>query len=556
MDGQQLSDRSKILRPGFSRKQLIPIYEKTKLLRTVLEKQLNFSNTEESKGHTVNEKTDPSLGILLPHEMDFGSFRYSFGPCNPNDSSNIADSILSDAQMAYNSFETSGSKINIEYLLKRLQHQIILHNTLLDASEKFPKSASIENLVKQCMKGTEALNALKQRVSAYKKVKQATRKSAQHSIVHELPGIIHNTIRCAEELQQLSQEIVQLSGSIDADLLNRSTATAQSIQDASGRLKEIEQMWENMPSLDDEEESSLGLLHESEMEETGHFLDSVSNSLNSTFEKLNHSLEEVLQTPNTESLNKLKANITECSELLSHITQNHSLLMEETMPSVGDSLDQDEISFLHTVTGELDKSCQSEIEAFLQIWKKPEMEQFLHISKQTIDDLSNLRDETNEMLKIAVASNGNPKQPSHRREHLIEQLNVLRDAGTKAQKPIYTSILMKDYIDEDDLCAEQQEVLVKESFPKTHSLRRTVQFTDHVGETTPGVLKHSQIPDQIHQQVESRLKILVQEIDNFQEKFLNANENAEGHQNTAAIEKKLDRLMSMISELVKTLRSK
>uniref|UniRef100_A0A182S6V2 Uncharacterized protein n=1 Tax=Anopheles maculatus TaxID=74869 RepID=A0A182S6V2_9DIPT len=583
MDSPQPTNASKIVRPGFSRKQLAPFYEKTKLLRTVLEKQvtrkleppnrpystniakfsaipkslpivsrkLNFSNTEEPNANPLKEYTDPSLGILQPHEMDFGSFQTGFESNSRNHASSIADSVLSEAQMAYNSFETSGSNINIEYLLKRLQHQIILHNTLLDASEKFPKSASIENLVKQCMKGTEALNDLKQRVSAYKKAKQATRKAVQNSIVHELPNIIHDTISCAEEIQKLSQEILQLSGSIDANQMNRSSRTAQSINDASSRLKEIEQMWKNMPTPD-RGDSSLGLLPESQMEESGQFLDGVSTALNTIFDKVNCSIDEVLQTPNTESLNKLKADMKECKELLADITLNHSLLLEESMPSFVESRLEDEISLLSAVSGELDKSCQSEIEAFLQIWKKPEMEQFLHISKQTIDDLSCLRHETNDMLQQVVASNGQPKQPSQRRQYLTERLNVLREATT-AQRPIFTSILMKDYIDEDDLCAEQ-EALLQESVPKMESSKRTVKFTDS-RESKPAVTKHSQNLDQMHHQVESRLKILVQEIDNFQEKFLSVNENTENHKNTAAIEQKLDGLMAMISELVKTLKS-
>uniref|UniRef100_A0A182LTK1 Uncharacterized protein n=1 Tax=Anopheles culicifacies TaxID=139723 RepID=A0A182LTK1_9DIPT len=491
-----------------------------------------------------------SLGILHPTEMDLESFQGSFQNNSQKHSRNISEDVLSDTQMAYNSFETSGSKINMDYLLKRLQKQILLHNTVLDVSEKFPKSPSIENLVKQCMKGTEALSGLKQRVAAYKNAKQSTKTSIPKPVSHEVRDIIHETINCAEDLQKLSEEIVQMSVSVDADLMNRSSITAHSIKDTSARLREIEQMWENMPTPD-EEGSSLGLVHESEMHNSERFLDGMSTSLNAIFEQLNESLEEVLQTPNTQSLIKLKTNMKECKELLTDITQNHSLLLEESMPSFVEPQEEDEIMLLNIVTNELDKSCQSEIEAFLKIWKKPEKEQFLHISKQTIDDLSRLRNETSDMLAQMVVGNDLPKQPTQRRQYLTERLNVLRGAATTTQRPTFPSIIMKDYIDEDDLCAEQDGGLFNESCSKTEQAKRTVKFKDRLDETLNSATKISQKPV-----LEKRLEVLAQEMDKFQKDYLAGNDaNTEQHKDMILIEGKLDALMAMIEEVVNTIRS-
>ncbi|XP_052888301.1 uncharacterized protein LOC128296840 [Anopheles moucheti] len=551
MPRSQSINASKIIAPGFSRKRLIPLYEKTRMWRTVLERRLDFSNMDQSKAQSLQENSDASLGMLQSHEMELGSFQTNFQNNSQKESSNFSNSILSDAQMAYNSFETSGSKININYLLKRLQNQILLHNTLLDASEKFPKSASIENLVKECMKGTVALDGLKQRVSAYKNAKQSAKTAVPKAALQEIPSIIHNTINCAEDLQTLSEEITQMSGFIDANLMNRSSLTAQSIKDASKRLREIEQLWANMPTPE-EEGSSLGILHESELQNSERFLDGVSASLNTIFAQLNHSLEEVLQTPNTQSLNELKQNLQECKELLSDITRNHSLLLDETMPSLVEPQDTDDISLLNIVSNELDKSCQSEIEAFLKIWKKPEMEQFLDISKQTIDDLSSLRYETKEMLGKMVASNGHAKQTPHRRQYLTERLNVLRDDAT-TQKPIYTSIIMKDYIDEDDLCAEQEGGLPQEFVCQAEPAQRTVKFIERFDESTHPAPKCSPNSDHF---VKNRLQMFMQEMDKFQQNYLNSKEeNTEHNRDMVLIEKKLDDLMAMISEVVNTLRS-
>uniref|UniRef100_A0A4Y0BQN5 Uncharacterized protein n=1 Tax=Anopheles funestus TaxID=62324 RepID=A0A4Y0BQN5_ANOFN len=547
MPASQSMKASKIVPPGFSRNRLEPFYEKTKMWRTVLERRLDFSNMDQSRAESLQENTDPSLGILQAHEMDLGSFRASFqNNSNHKHSSNVSDSVLSDAQMAYNSFETSGSKINIDYLLKRLQNQLVLHNTLLDASEKFPKSPSIENLVKQCMKGTEALDGLKQRVAVYKHAKQSVKLPIPKPVLLEIPNIIHSSINCAEELQELSNEIVQMSASLDADFMNRSSITAQSIKDASSRLREIEKIWENMPTPE-QESSSLGILSESKMKNTERLLDGLSTSLNTIFDQLNHSLEEVLLTPNTQSLNKLKSNLKECKKLLSDITLNHSLLLDETMPSFVEAQEMDEISLLQNITDELDKSCQSEIEAFLQIWKKPEKEQFLHISKQAIDDLSSLRHETNDMLDKIVASNGHAKPPTPRKQYLTERLNILRGAAT-TPRPAYTSIIMKDYIDEDDLSAEQEGYVLQEPFSKTDPAKRIVKFADSFEASIQTASKSSQKPDQI--------QMLMQEMDKFQQNYLNNKQEHTGrHKDMVLIEKKLDNLMAMISEVVNNLRS-
>lgn len=582
MANTQPTNASKIPQPGFSRKQLTPFYEKTKLLRTVLERQvtrkldhssepwsakvgdhsripkppqtahrqLNFSIMDESRVPSLQERSDPSLGILQPEEMDLGSFRVSIDDSGRHNSSNLSDGILRDSQMICNSFETSYNGIDTDYLLKRLQDQIILHNTLLDASEKFPKSPSIENLVKQCMRGTDALTALKQRVARYKTAKQSARKSHPNAgLLQELPNIIRHTINCAEDLQKLAEEIVHVSASsFDSNILNRSSLTSKSIKDTTNRLKEIEQMWQHMPTPE-EEGSSLGLLHESEMRGSGHFLNDVSASLNTVFEEVNHSLEEVLQTPNTQSLNSLKTHLKECQKLLSDIALNNSLLNEESMPSFAESSDVHEVPLLNIVCDELDKSWKSEIEAFLDIWKSPEKERFLQISKQTIDDLSFLRQETNHMLgKMKISDRS--KQPSTRRQHLIERLNVLRGTEQPGHRPTYTSIIMKDYIDEDDLCAEQ------ECLPKAESSKRTVQFTDRSnGTVKPAKKLHAQKPNLRTDMVEARLEILLQEMDQFQQNYLTSN-NQEGKQsNSTIIENKIDGLMAMISELVGTLRS-
>ena len=161
------------------------------------------------------------------------------------------------------------------------------------------------------------------------------------------------TINCAEDLQKLAEEIVHVSASsFDSNILNRSSLTSKSIKDTTNRLKEIEQMWQHMPTPE-EEGSSLGLLHESEMRGSSHFLNDVSASLNTVFEEVNHSLEEVLQTPNTQSLNSLKTHLKECQKLLSDIALNNSLLNEESMPSFAESGDVHEVPLLNIVCDEL-----------------------------------------------------------------------------------------------------------------------------------------------------------------------------------------------------------
>uniref|UniRef100_A0A182N5R8 Uncharacterized protein n=1 Tax=Anopheles dirus TaxID=7168 RepID=A0A182N5R8_9DIPT len=413
---------------------------------------------------------------------------------------------------------------------------------LLDASEKFHKSPSIENLVKQCMKGTEALNDLKHRVAQYKLAKQTVKVSMPETVIQEIPKLVRDTINCAEELQRLSEDIVQFSTSKDADFINRSSLAAQSISDTTARLQEIEMMWQNVP-LPEEEGSSLGLIRDSMLRDAADFLQSVSTSLNDTFESVNEAIEDVLQTPNTASLNKLKMNLSECKILLSDITLNHSLLLKESIPSFEEPPEDDSTPLLNSVTDELDKSWKSEIEAFLEIWKSPEKERFLQISKQTIDDLSRLRLETNRMLERKQYSD-RATSSAKRRQHLIERLDVLRDAGV-AQKPVFSSILMKDFLDEDDFCAEQ--AVLQETFSQQESFKKVVKFADHAPERS--------------KLVEKRIEDLLQQMDNFQQNILNFDHaqaavgNGQERQNADLIEKKLDSLMFMISELVKTLRA-
>uniref|UniRef100_A0A182PPY3 Uncharacterized protein n=1 Tax=Anopheles epiroticus TaxID=199890 RepID=A0A182PPY3_9DIPT len=442
--------------------------------------------------------------------------------------------------------------------LNSLADQIIRHNTLLDASEKFPKSPSIENLVKQCMKGTNALTNLKERVTCYKLAKQqkrsSTRKSLPNaSLLHEMPNIIQNTLNCAKELYQLSEDLIQLSSSFDQSLMNRSSTASQSIKDTTERLLEIEQMWKNMPSPDAEEGSSLGLLHESDMHDTGDFLnDDTSQSLNGIFEQLNHSLEEVLKTPNTHSLTHLKSHLKECQKLLSNITLNHSQLNDESMPSLADSREVPEVPLLNVVADELSKSWKSEIEAFLEIWKSPEKERFLQMSQQTIEDLSFLSQETNHMLDTMKMSAYVKQVEPSRKKHLIDRLNMLRSSEATVQRPNYTSIIMKDYIDEDDLCAEQ------ECCSKVESSKRTVQFTSNIdGVTALPVQSSTSIPKQGERMelVETRLQTLLTEMNKFKQNYLNPeNSQEERHQDTK-IEHKIDELMAMITEIVHALKA-
>uniref|UniRef100_A0A182JX35 TTI1 C-terminal TPR domain-containing protein n=1 Tax=Anopheles christyi TaxID=43041 RepID=A0A182JX35_9DIPT len=412
----------------------------------------------------------------------------------------------------------------------------------------FPKSPSIENLVKQCMKGTDALTALKQRVKRYKSAKLSVRKSHPNvAALQQMPNIIRHTINCAEDLHKLSEEIVHLSSSFDEALMNRSFSTSKSIKDTSDRLKEIELIWQNMP-VPEEEGSSLGLLHEADMSNSDHFLDDVSNSLSNVFAELNHSLEEVLQTPNTQSLTKLKIHLKQCQKLLSDINLNNSLLNDESMPSFDESRERNEVPLLNVVADELANSWKSEIEAFLEIWKSPEKERFLQISKQTIDDLSILRDETKHMLgKMKISQSSN--EPSTHRQHLIDRLNVLRDTDAHGQRTSYSSIIMKDYIDEDDLCAEQ------DCFSKIESTKRTDQFANRTNVSEMHAHQCTRKHEERIGTVETRLEILLQEMDKFQQNYLTSNNEIGKHTNTSIIEDKIDGLMAMISELVNTLRS-
>ncbi|KFB53566.1 hypothetical protein ZHAS_00021800 [Anopheles sinensis] len=569
---------SKIKPPSsISSKNLATVYEKTRLLRTVLEREitrriedpiqrvsstaaghsrkprevplevrqkLNFTGLDESK-----QDANLSLGIL-PSE-DLNNFQHS-SPNTSQRSENISDGILNASQMRYGSFDDNSANFDANYLLKRLQDQLVLHNTLVDASEKFPKSPSIDNLVKQCIKGTKALEDLKQRVARYKSLKRTMNVS-----VAEVPKIIRNAIECTDELNELSEQIMQFSGTSNADLFNRSSSTNQAIKDASLRLKEIEQLWANVP-FPEEDDASLGLVHESEMQATDSFLQNVSTSLASVFESVNKSIEEVLRTPNTASLSALKTKLKDCHSFLHTITSDQSQLFDETLPSFEEPLEESELSLLTKLTDELNRSCKSETEAFLEIWKSPEKERFLHISKETIKSLSTLRDEANEMLQRIDSS-----KKEQKREQLIQRFENLRAAGkersqeqtreqlsqrptnlrdTATESPGYTSILLKDYLDEDDIFAETK------SSNKSYATvgKRTVQFSEHAKSEANNA-----------SQIENRLELFLTEMNEFQEKVLRSNQipMQNDHEGMKIVETKLDSLMEQITELVKILRS-
>ncbi|XP_053672287.1 uncharacterized protein LOC128722633 [Anopheles nili] len=531
------------------RKKIAQSYEKMRVWRTMheLNKRLDFSCLDES--NATREDMKQSLGILLPHEMDLGSFQHT----SCENFSKVSDGILTETQMAYDSFEDSTSKINPDYLLKRLEEQIILHNTLLDASEKFPKSPSIENLVKQCMKGTQALDDLKQRVARYKLAKQSEKANVTKTLHQDISQIIHETVSCAEELQTISQYIMQIS-SCNTELMNRSSLTDQTIKISLDRLQEIERMWQNMP-LSNDEDTSFGILHESDMHESVSFLHNVSTSLENIFSRINQSVDEVLKTPNTSSLSALKTNLQECKKLLSDIELNRTLLFEETFPSLVNAEVESESPLLSVIADVLDKSWKSEIEAFLEIWKSPEKERFLQVSKQTIDDLSLLRQETNNML-----AKGEPvikaNQRLHRQQDTLKRLDKLR-ANVTGQKPVYTSIILKDYLDENDLLAEQNAI--QESLFKVESTKRLVKFADQSDQSASGKAALSKTNQSV--MIEKRLEHLMQEMDNFQRNFSISNkpqaniQNDDERKSRDLIEEKLEGLMVTILELVKTLRT-
>ncbi|XP_058120997.1 uncharacterized protein LOC131285010 [Anopheles ziemanni] len=565
-----LMRNSKIKPPSISSKNLAIVYEKTRLLRTVLEreitrrvedpiqrgfssvaghsrilpevplevrKKLNFTGLDESK-----KDTNVSLGILQSEDLD--NFQHS-SPNTTQRSENISDGILNASQMRYGSFEDKSANLNADYLLKRLQDQLVLHNTLVDASEKFPKSPSVENLVKQCVKGTKALEDLKQRVARYKTLKRTMNVS-----LAEVPRIIRSAIECTDELNELSEQIMQFSGGSNSDLFNRSSLTNQAIKDASLRLKEIERQWANVP-FPEEDDASLGLVHESEMHSTDSFLQNVSKPLDDVFESVNQSIEEVLKTPNTASLSALKTKLKDCHSFLHTLTSDQSQLIDETLPSFAEPFEESELSLLTKVTDELNRSYKSEVEAFLEIMKSPEKERFFHISKQTINNLSILRDEANEMLQRLDSSNKEQKREQlvKRFENLRaaakecsgeqkrDQLTNLRDTASKG----FTSILLKDYLDEDDFFAETK------SSNKSYATvgKRTVQFSEHSNSEAD----HAR-------PIETRLELFLTELYDFQEKVLHSNTMQNDHEGMKIIEKKLDNLMEQISVLVKILRSK
>lgn len=525
-----------------------PVHEKTKLLRTVLEKEITRITEESNRSSTMEgrsrlpagyrgkelqfsnlESSIPSLSLQeVTNERGSGSLAH-WSNGGSNSDTDLSAGILTNAQMSIGSFEDSFANNGTDYLLQRLQQQIVLHNTLLDASEKFSKSPSIENLVRKCMKGTKALKELKQRVAAYKmKQEQKQPHGAIGMFVREVPNILKDAINCAEDLHDLSETIIQRAAP-NVDDLNRSSATASAIMEASMRLKEIENAWKNFRLSDEESGSSLGLLHLSHLLSSCGFLN-ISQTLTSTFERINESIEDVLRTPNTASLNQLKQHLSQCKKLLESITLNQSLLLDETSPSMHSTATEEE-SLLKDIFEELDRSAKSEIEAFLEIWKSPEKERFLQITNDVINDLSHFRDETNHLL-IRVESG---KPSSDRKKHIKERLAAIR-SGFERNPPLTTPILLKDYVDEIDLIADECE--------------KSVHFSS---------LSHKQaecMPKDHLEEVHDRLKLLLLAMDHF-EQILNATgtREIEEQKSIAILEQKMDHLMHVISDFIAVLRT-
>ncbi|XP_058055708.1 uncharacterized protein LOC131207116 [Anopheles bellator] len=527
------------IKPPSNRSNLVNIYEKTKLLRTVLERHLDFSEFESPTSFpTFNETRHSSLGILQPHEMDLGS----------GNTTDFSEGILTESQMNIGSFEDLGSKNCSDYLLKRLHKQIVLHNILLDASEKFPKSPSIENLVKKCMQGTQALEELKERVAAFKLKKQSQTPGRMQTLLRNFPNILRNAVDCAEELQGLSESISYGSESGEGGMSQSSSIAADVIKDISIRLREIENAWKNVP-LPEEERSSFGLLHQSQTKGWDAFLND-SSSLANTFDRVNRSIKEVLQTPNTASLNRLKSELRECETFLTNLTQDQSLLFDETMPAFEDPSEEE--SLLHEILDELDKSALSEIEAFLDVWKSPERERFLQISEDAINDLSSLRDETSHMLEQIVTKKSSSPSASDRRKNLIQRLDAIR--ASVQPNVSRTPIVLKDYLDESDMVTERSPYLPSDGVETTG--KKTVQFPSLPGDQPVQNLPSTANP----QEVQARLAILLAEMDRFQQDLKSrahappqppsANESTND-----LFQQQLDQLMAMIADLIAFLRS-